>query len=599
MAETTRKADAAPFDPVQFEVIRNSLNAVCAEMAVVLSKSAYSIAVNEARDFAGTVYDRDGNLAARSEFDLPAFVGVSMSTVPEVLRQVGDEGMEPGDIFMINDPYVASTHCNDIHFIKPIFYQGKRVAFVANTAHWTDVGGAVPGSLNSEARTFYEEGMRIPPVKVFQRDELQDDLVRLLMANMRESWERMGDLRAQCAALQTGDARIQVLIERHGLDAVMASMEETQGYAARMLRAALRKLPDGVYVGEDRIDKDLATGDPVTIRVKAIIEGEHITFDLTENDDAKEYSINATRPATLSGVLCGLGAILPPMPMNGGILRAMEFKARPGSLVYAQPPVAISTQASSSVECIIGATMLALSQALPERGAGVYSTILNTTYNGFDSRDGFESPYTFYVWAYGGMGGTLTKDGANTVGTAYAATIQNVPVELQERRYPVLWRRYQLLTDSGGPGRSRGGLALDQVFELPFHSGRMSDFGNRERFGSPGIFGGEPGGLAGLVVQEGTEEQQRLGLNVVNVFLDVGTILHFWSSGGGGYGDSLERSVQRVLEDVMDDYVTIAEARARYGVVVNEIDRRTLQYEIDEGATARLRAEMQRARGQN
>ena len=581
-------------DPITFEIVRNSLKAVCAEMALVVSKTAYSVPINEGKDFAGTVCDAQGRLVTQSEYDLPAFVGLSMFSTKEVVRQIGLETVEPDDIYWINDPYVASTHCNDMHFVKPVFYQGKLAAFVESTAHWSDVGGAVPGSLNSRARTHYEEGIRLPAVRVFHRGELQRDVVSLVMTNVREVWERMGDLNAQCSALRTGDSRLQVLFDKHGLETVWACMAEIQNYSERMIRAVLRSLPDGVYETEDYNDQVFETGKPAAFRVKLTFDGDHATFDLTECDDVVPGSINTSIVSTTSALFNAIGSILPPMPMNEGVMRAIEIKTRRGSICHAQPPTAISLQASS-MEIIVATGVQVLSQAIPERGAGSCSTILNTLFAGTDSRLGFEVPFLEYVWGMGGMGATKYKDGPSVMGTAFTATLQNIPAEMQERRYPLFWKRYMLQPDSGGPGRSRGGVALDQVCEFPFQGGTLSNFGNRTLIGPPGVFGGQRGGTAGLIMNEGKENERRIGLVNVNVPVSVGESLHYWSAGGGGYGDALDRPAEKVVEDIKDEYLTIAGARSQYGVVVREIDRRALRYEVDQAATKKLRAEMQAA----
>lgn len=589
-----QSAPRSGIDPVTFEIVRNSLVAVSAEMALVVVKSAYSPAVNEGMDFASTISDRDGNLVAQSEFDLPAFVGLSMLTVKEVIRQIGLDRMAPGDIYLINDPYVASTHCNDVHFVRPIFYQGERVAFLESTAHWSDVGGPIPSSLNSMAHSHFEEGLRIPAVKIVDRDELRQDLLSLLLTNMRLPWERMGDLNAQCAALRTGDARLQAIIAKHGLETVHACMAEMQNASERMIRAALRQIPDGTYVAEDYNDRDLTTGRPIRIRVKLIISADHALFDLTESDDAVAGAVNTSIVSTTSSIFTAVGAILPPVPMNAGVMRAVEVKARPGSICHARPPSAVSTQ-GATMEIIIAAASAALSQAVPQRGAGTCSTVLNTVYAGFDERPGFEASFLEYVWSVGGMGATQTHDGPNVVGSAWAATIQNIPVELQERRFPLVWRHNMLRPDSGGPGCTRGGLGLLQIFALPFQGGTLTNFGNRERFGPPGIFKGDPGGTAGLVLNHGTEHERAVGLVASNVPVRRGETVSYWSAGGGGYGDPLERPVAKVLEDIKDEYVSLAAARSQYGVIVREIDRRRLHYVVDHVATETLRRDLRAA----
>ena len=582
-------------DPISFEVLRAAFTATCNEMALVVAKTAYSTPVNEGHDFAGGLYDHHGQLVSQGEFDLPAFVGLTILTVPEVIRQIGRENMEPGDIYIINDPYVASTHCNDIHFIKPIFVDGELLAFTSSTAHWSDVGGVVAGSLNCAARSHFEEGMRIPAITLFRRGEMNHDVVAILLHNMRQSWERLGDLNAQVAAVRAGEERIRVLIARHGVASVRAAMAEVQNYSERLARAAFSSLPDGVYTSEDHVDQDVHTGERKTIRLDFVVQGDHAVFDLTRSDGAAESGINCTIAACTSAIFIGLAAVLPPMPMNAGVMRAVEIKAKRGSIVWAQPPVGISGLAITSMDATTGAAMLAVGQALPERAVGLPSAIVNSTFAGADTRPTFDAPFINYIWAFGGTGGTKYKDGSNTLASPFGASSTNIPCELQERRYPVLYWMHQLLPDSGGPGETRGGCGLEQLIE-PSLPGSLSNICNREKQGPAGILGGGAGWTSRLIVNPGTENENNLGTFAVNVPVGPGAKLSFWSNGAGGYGDPLDRPTERILDDIRDGYLTIPAAREQYGVIVRERDPRRLEYVVDAGATDRLRGEMRRAR---
>ncbi len=582
-------------DPITFEVLRNAFIAVCNEMALVVAKSAYSTPVNEGRDFAGALYDRHGKLISQGEYDAPCFVGLTMLTVPEVMRAIGVDNMRPGDIYIINDPYVASTHCNDIHQVKPIFHQGDLIGFVTSTAHWSDVGGVAPGSLNARARTHFEEGVRIPAIRLYNAGVLNRDVVTILLANMRQSWERLGDLNAQTAAINAGESRLLALIAKQGLETVLASMDGVQDHSERLVRAAIAALPDGRYEAEDSVDPDVYTGEPKTIRLTLTVQGDHATFDLTASDGPAESGINGTIAATVSAVYIAMASILPPVPMNSGIARAVEVKAKRGSIVWAEPPSAISGLAATTMECVISSVMRALSQALPERGAGAPFSTLNTVFAGSDARPGFETEFIDYVWSFGGLGATKYKDGANDCAPSYGASCTNIPVELQERRYPVIWRKLQCRPDSGGPGRTRGGLALEQLLDFPYGPGTISAVGNREIAGPPGIFGGGPGGHCGVVANPGAESERTLGVFCSNAPVAPGETLSLWSGGGGGYGDPLARPPDAVLEDVIDGYVTIPAARSQYAVIVKEIDPRTLDYKIDRPATEKLRAQRRAA----
>lgn len=594
--ERPQAGPATETDPILFEILRSTFAAISNEMGLVIAKTAYSTSVNEGRDFSSSIFDGEGGQIAQGDLGLPAFVGVTQVTVPEVIKAIGLENMKPGDIYMVNDPYIATTHCNDVHVVKPVYYNGQRVAFLTATGHWNDVGGAAPGSLNCRARECYEEGMRIPPIRIFRDGEFNRDVLSLLWTNMRESWERQGDLNAQVASLNTGEARVLAVIEKYGLDTVQTFMSEMQDYAERLMRAEIAALKDGVYYAEDKVDQDLVTGEAKTIRLKLTIEGDQATFDFTESDDKALCGINSTWAATTSGIGIGLKSIFPNVPMNSGIRRAIDIQMRPGSIVWAEPPSPVSGLGATTLECVVACTMLALGQAIPEKACGVPYSILNTVYAGYDPRPGFNNYFVNYVWTYGGMGGCATHDGANTVGSAYAASTQNIPCELQERRCPLLWKRYMFLRDSAGPGRFRGGMALDQqLYGLADIT--VGCIGDRERFGPPGVFGGEPGRLAGLVINAGTENERNVGIFAVSEPVRKGDVVHYWSAGGGGYGDPMERDPQMVVDDVMNDYVSIQGARDDYGVVVKEIDRRRLIFEVDEKATKELRDRMKRERG--
>jgi N-methylhydantoinase B len=583
-------------DAVTFEVLRSAFAAISNEMGLVILKTAYSTSVNEGRDFSSSIFDGQGSQIAQGDFGLPAFVGVTQVTVPEVIQHIGKENMKPGDIYMVNDPYIATTHCNDVHVVKAIFYEGRIVAYITATGHWNDVGGSQPGSLNCRARECYEEGIRIPPIVIYRDGRFNSDVFTILWANMRESWEREGDVNAQIAALKIGEGRILGLIEKYGLEAVQVCMAEMQDYSERLLRSHIADLADGVYYAEDWVDQDLATGQPKIIRLRLTIEGESAIFDFTESDDKALSGINSTLAATTSGIVIGIKSIFPDVPMNSGIRRTIQMKMTPGSIVWAQPPSAVSGLAATTMECVVACTMMALGQALPEKACGVAYSILNTVYAGYDSRPGFNTHYVNYVWTYGGMGGCATHDGANTVGSPYAASTQNIPCELQERRCPLLWERYRFRPDSGGPGKFRGGLGLDQRITMPYVDATISCIGDRERFGPPGCLGGEPGRRAGLVINHGEEDERNIGIFAASEPVRKGDIIHYWPAGGGGYGDRLDRDTRLVLQDVINEYVSLEGAREDYAVIISEIDRRRLIFEIDEKATADLRAEKRQER---
>lgn len=579
-------------DPVTLSVLAGAFAAICNEVALVIGKTAYSPAVNEGKDFSGSLYDAAGGQVAQGEFDLPGFVGLTQSTVPEIIKHIGTDAMQPGDIYMVNDPYTCTTHCNDVHLVRPVFLSGRRIAFLSSTAHWSDVGGSAPGSINCYARDCYEEGIRVPPIVLSRGGEYDESVLAILWANMRSSWEREGDLKAQAAALHVGESRVLALVDKYGLDTVQLGMAEVQAYSERMLKSYISDLSDGVYHAEDRVDQDPRTGEPKTVRVTFTVAGDHATFDLSHSDDKAASGINSTRPATLSGICIGIKSMFPDIPMNIGIRRAVEIVMRSGSIVCAERPSAVSGLAATSLECVIACTQSVLGQAAPQRACGIPYSILNVVHAGHDPRPGFDDYFVNYVWSFGGLGACADHDGPSVQASPYSASTQHIPWELEERRFPILWLENGLLTDSGGPGKYRGGLGSGQVMGFPYAEASLGCVGNRERFGPPGVSGGKPGRTAGLVIREGDVLKRNIGVFAVNEPVQRGHTAEFKSAGGGGYGDPLERVPQAVLEDVIDDYVSVEGARKDYGVIIRVVDERKLLYEIDWDGTAATRKRM-------
>lgn len=592
---TTTTTTAVTIDPITFEVIRHGFRAICNEMAMVVGQTAYSTAVNEGRDFAGTLYDGAGKLVSQGDFDLAGFVGVAQLSVPAVMDAIGVENMEPDDVYLTNDPYTASSHCNDFYMVKPIFHQGEIISFVASTAHWSDVGGTNAGSLNCRARTAFEEGVRVLPMAIQRRGKMNDDVVKLLLANMRQSWERLGDMKAQIAALRAGEKRVLSLVAKHGVDVVKECMDEVQNYSERLIRGFLGQIPDGVYHAEDFVDQDPATGLPKRVAVELTIEGDHAVVDLTGSDDAALSGINCTLGASMSAVFIAFASILPPMPMNAGIRRAVELKMRQGSIVWAQPPSPVSGSVPTTMECLVGTVSHALSLAVPDWGVGSPYSILNMVIAGRDDRADFAESYLVYLWVLGGMGGVQTKDGASSVGSPFSSSIMIIPSELQERRYPLVWRRQHLLQDSGGPGRRRGGLGCEQVVEMT-QPGTLSAVGNREIFAPPGVFGGHQSTKSELHLRDREARTEKISIMTAQRQLEIGDGMMIRTAGGGGYGDPCDREVDMVIDDVKDEYVSVEAARRDYGVVITAFDRRTLDVTVDLDATTATRAAMKAGR---
>ncbi len=385
-------------DPVTFEVLKNAFASVCNEMSLAMEMSAYSLVISEGADYSGTLYDSDGHLICQGEFDLPAHCGTVPFTVQATLDAVGRENMRPGDIYIMNDPYLGGTHNNDMRTIKPVFHDGEIVGFVANTGHWPDVGGAVPGTLFLKARSAYEEGLRIPPVRIVRGGEMDEALVEVMLANMRVAAERRGDLNAHFASVNAGERRLLELIEKYGAGTVAAAMREYQDYAERLFRAEIAALPDGVYEWDDYIDYDpnAETEEPLHLHLTLTIAGDQITYDFTGTDPAAKSAVNCTFPATVSCLFISTRAIFSHVPLNHGLLRAMEVIAPEHTLVRAVHPEPVSGLAAAAFEKVINCALGVYSLMAPERTMACSFNLINVTWGGHNTATGRD--FVAYVW---------------------------------------------------------------------------------------------------------------------------------------------------------------------------------------------------------
>ncbi len=502
-------------------------------------------------------------------------------SVAHVVRTYGAT-LAPGDVFIMNDPFVGGTHFNDVGIVRPIFDGDTLIGFVGIVGHWPDVGGQEPGSFVANAREHFQEGLRIPPVPIMVKGEPVPAVYEIIRANMRLSEERMGDLRAQIGASAVGHDRLVALVGRYGRQSVIEAMRATIAYSESLIRAELEKVPDGSFWGEDSIDmQSLDFPEPRAVRVTMTKRGSTLEFDFSQSDPQANSASNSTLSATSSAVYVTVKSMFPKVPMNHGCFAPIVIAAPAGSIVNAQPPAAISSMAATVYDKVIGACLKALSQALPDKAVGTPYNLINLTLGG---RVGGED-YVGYLYSEGGFGGRRTKDGPAGLVSLFGGGAKITPVEVMERRYPIRFEEWALWPDSGGPGRFRGGVGSRKVFRLTDGTARMSCLGDRERFTPAGVAGGGHGALHGLIMNEGEGGERNLSLKAVGVALKSGDSITIKAGGGGGYGDALERDPASVLEDVRQEFVTPAHAAEAYGVVINGET-------LDESATAALRMRM-------
>lgn len=566
-------------DPVTFSVIHNAARSIVNEMNLTLFRSAYSPVITEGRDIGGAVFDRRGRLVAQGDWDLAVFVGMLEFSLKEIVRRYG-ESIAPGDVFIMNDPFVGGTHFNDVGVVRPVFSESGLTAFTAVCGHWPDVGGQEPGSFVANAREHFQEGLRMPPLRLYVAGQPNTAVFDIIAANMRIPEERLGDLRAQVGATQVGETRLRELGAKYGWDQVTVALDESIAYSERLLRSEIEQMPDGDYEGEDFVDMEsLDRPWPRRVKVRMSVRGDRLRFDFAGSDSASLSASNSTFSATSSAVFVTVKSLFPEIPMNHGCFEPIEIEAPAGSVVDARPPRAISSMAATVYEKVIGACLAALSQAVPDKAVGCPYNLINLTIGG--SHQGRD--FVAYLFSEGGFGARASKDGPAALVSLYGGGAKITPVEVVERRYPIAFEEWALWCDSAGPGRFRGGVGSRKTFRLVEGDARLSCLGDRELYPPFGIFGGKPGGRHGLVLNEGGPAEKNLTLKAVGYPLKAGDTVTIRAGGGGGYGDPLQRDPALVAADVIKGYVSVERAADDYGVAISP------DGEIEHEQTAALR----------
>jgi N-methylhydantoinase B len=588
----TTSALTGRIDPITFEVLRNAFMSVVDEMGLMLERVGHSLVVSEGRDFSAAICDADGRMVAEGKEDLPAHVGTLPHTVKAVISWIGKDEIHEGDIFIMNDAFLGGTHCQDVRTIMPVFRDGRLVAFVQNSAHWSDAGGPVPGSFHAEAPSTYGEALYIPPIHLVREGELDDEVLRFILRNVRVPETTQGDAFAQIASCRTGEARLQSLMDKHGVDLITLEMEELIRYSEALLREEFRRLPDGSYAFEDAIDFD-PMGDrvtPVRIRVEITIAGDRATYDLSGSDPQAVGAINSTRSMAQSALVVATKAIFPHVPASEGIYNAIDVVNPEGLVTNARFPRPISGAFATSYEVICACVFGCYLRMLPERSMACSGNMTNMVVGGYDAREGYERDFVMYIWKEGGYGARPGKKDNHTAISLYASGTRNEPVEVQERVYPIITHRYEFITDSPGAGRHRGGVGVTRDFELTHGDADLSVLGSRGVEPVWGWQGGLPALGSGLIHDWGGPDELEIGVMRSGVRAKQRAVIRFWEGGGGGWEDPRTRPPDWVLEDVIDGFVSIEAARDLYAVAIRLVDEDAARYEIDDDETARLRA---------
>ena len=547
---------------IDIELLRNGLTSICDEMYVALMRSAYSTNIKERKDHSTAIFDIKGRVVVQGE-SLPLHLASMLGLVEVVLERVGTENLSPGDMFISNDPFVGrGSHLPDVALVAPVFHGEELVFFVADIAHHADIGGMAPGSMAGGMTEVYQEGLRIPPIRLMRNNEIIEDVFDVILLNVRVPEERRGDYLAQIAANRLGERRLHELFQRWSVSQLEAGSDALVEAVARRMRAGITALPDGEYHFEDIMDDDGMGTENIPICVRIVIEGEEILFDFTGSGSQVKGNINVSYAGLQASVLFALKVLVDPEgPTNHGMLDPVRIEADTGSITNAVFPAATAARAQTC-QRIIDAILGALSKAVPDRviaasnGANGVSAFFGA---GPDGR------YYVYMETIGGGGGARAyKDGKDGV-QVHTTNTSNLPVEALENEYPLLIERYELVPDSGGPGTWRGGCSLRRIYRPVGHTTIFSGQGERCVSHPWGLFGGGEGGLASFSIDLDDGSSQPLPVKPMTVEVPPNATITAITPGAGGYGPPQGRNEADIANDLENGLFSAAYINEHYG----------------------------------
>jgi N-methylhydantoinase B len=563
--EPPRMTDIArqPLDPLTLAVVQAGLGQVCNEMDIAFTRAAFSPVIAEADDRSSGIYGAEtGALIAQGELGLPVFVGTMQYSTAELARLIREGAVgapEPGDIYIVNDPYLGGTHLMDVRFVMPFYAHGELFCWLQNTGHWPDIGGMVPGGFSARATEVEQEGLRLPPVKLFKRGEMDREILSIIQSNIRVADQRIGDIKAQAAALHVGAGRLGELLERHGAARMREAISRMRVKAAELMRAHIAGIPDGVYTSEAFVDSDGVVNEPLKIALTVTKRSDGLTFDFTGSSPPCKGPMNSVVATTYSAVYLAVRHIFPDTPLNAGAFEPLQIIRPEGTFLDARYPRPVSGCAAEVSQRIAEAVFLALAKAIPLKvTAAPAGSSGNFALGGFDPLKG--TGYVMYQISGGGYGGNALHDGL-TNGCSTIGISKTAPVEVMEQYYPVLFRRFALREGSGGVGEHRGGFGVHYEVELLRGEARASFVMDHGRFGPPGVQGGGEGARNVVRIHRGGETiiPEHLSKDQ-DIPLMAGDRVEVMTPGGGGYGDPALRDPALVARDLRRGYYTAEQA---------------------------------------
>ena len=560
-------ATSMTIDPITLSVIQNGLNQVCNEMDLAFVRAAFSPVISEALDRSDGIYHRDdGALIAQGELGLPVFVGTMQFSTRAVIERA--HNARPGDIYIVNDPYLGGTHLMDVKFVKPFYYRGQLFAWLANTGHWPDTGGMVPGGFSANATEVEQEGLRLPPVRLYKQGVLDDEILSIILSNIRIADQRIGDIKAQAAALAIGEKRLIALLDRYSAATVEAAIVELRTRAAQQMRAKIATIPDGTYEGQAIVDSDGVVDEPLVIRMKITKRGgpadATLTFDMSDSSPPCQGPMNSVIATTKSSIYLAVKHVFPDVPLNAGTFEPLHIIDPHDTFLYAKYPRPVSGCAAEVSQRIAEAVFGALTQAIPERlFAAPAGTSGNLALGGFDPER--NRPYVMYVISGGGYGGHAHGDGISN-GCSTIGISKTTPIEVMEQYYPVLFEEYSLHEGSGGAGKHRGGFGVNYTIRLRRGEARASMVMDHGRVGPQGALGGADGGVNRVTIEQQGKTYRPPHLSKDQaIVMQQGDRIHVSTPGGGGYGDPRERDAAAIAQDVARGYYTPQEIEDKFG----------------------------------
>jgi N-methylhydantoinase B len=550
-------------DPFTVEIIRNALDSICEQMSSVIERTAYSTIIRDILDFSTALFDARGRIIAQSS-RIPAHLNTMGPALEAILgRYIPLGEWHPGDVIVMNDPYHGGQHLPDIFVMLPVFHEGRPIAIAGCMGHQVDVGGRAPGSFGGDATDIFQEGLRIPPVKLYDRGEPNRAVLAIIATNIREPHKTMGDINSQIASLRVGERGLLGLVTRYSVETVLEAVEDLIDYSEARMRKRIAEIPDGTYAWEDVLDDDGIEAAPIPLRARITVSGSEVTVDFTGTAAQVRGPINCMVGMTLGTVYYVMVAALDPeIPKNYGCYKPIRVIAPEGTLVNPRPPAPVVGRMEVGHR-IVDVLLGCLAQAIPDKVmAPFYGSTNHITISAEHEASG--RTWVAFEIQPGGWGGRPSMDG-NDGCSAHMHNVQNVPVEVEETTYPLRIERYELIRDSGGTGRQRGGLGLRRELRLLAPEARLTIHCDRFRFVAPGMRGGGAGGAARCTINPDTPQAVELTSKATNVALRAGDLVRFDSQGGGAYGPPVERDHRAINRDLTLDKLSAEASEKAYG----------------------------------